>query len=111
MLAHISGHGVRWVDSDYRDAVSGSPRTPQLTYSFVRRAELLDLPDEARPVQETIAASTADTAEEDVATGAMYLDSSDLELMSDGGEQVRAAARTPPFLMRNPPGKRAFSHP
>jgi hypothetical protein len=33
-------------------------------------------------------ASTADSAEEDVATGAMYLDSSDLELMSDGGEQV-----------------------
>lgn len=91
VIAHISGNGVRWLDSDNRNARPDSPWTPMLVYSFAKPASLLDLPNEVRPVEETLTVgSTANTAEENVVDGSMYLDSSDLELMSDGNEQVVA---------------------
>ena len=89
VIAHISGNGVRWMDSDNRNAGPDSPWTPMLVYSFTKPSNIPDLQDTVRPVEETITVgSTANTAEENVADGSMYLDSSDLELMSDGSEQV-----------------------
>jgi len=78
MFGHVSGAGSRWVESS---STNNGIATPQLVIQ----------PGLAGCTTETKMAAVADrtnSGEETVATGAMYLTSSDLEFMTDGGEQV-----------------------
>lgn len=80
MFGHVSGTGSRWVESS---STNNGVDTPQLVIQ----------PQAVSCSPETGVSQVLDrsfSAEEDVTTGAMYLDSSDLELMDDGGEQVVA---------------------
>lgn len=103
MMAHISGTGVRWVDSFGQ----GGQNTPSLTYTYVDRHVQLEQLNRAHTRSGSVSIHSCvhtagcefQDAEEDVYHGTMYLDSSDLELMHDGwqggnletsGEQIVA---------------------
>ena len=78
LLGHITGDGSRWAESSREN---NGIQTPALTVSFYSSVgATTDIVLNVR--------DRGDDAEEDVATGTMYLTSSDLELMSDGGEQM-----------------------
>ena len=78
IMGHTSGSGSRWVESSREN---NGIQTPALTVSFYSSVgATTDIVLNVR--------DRGDDAEEDVATGTMYLTSSDLELMSDGGEQM-----------------------
>jgi hypothetical protein len=78
LFGKIAGAGVRWVEAAREN---NGVMTPNLVYSYI------GTPTATTTMTFSLDATEQD-AEEDVATGAMYLTSSDLELISDGGEQV-----------------------
>ena len=80
MFGHVSGTGSRWVESS---STNNGIDTPQLV---IQPAATSCVPE----TKMAVVTGRPDSGEEDVATGAMYLTSSDLEFMSDGGEQVVA---------------------
>ena len=82
MFGHVTGSGVRWVEA-FRN--NNGIDTPAITVSYYAS----DLRNDA--VSELYSVTgRPDSGEEDVPGGAMYLTSSDLEIMHDGGEQVVA---------------------
>jgi hypothetical protein len=80
LFGHVTGSGARWVESAREN---NGIMTPALSVSFYDSAPLLPSTTEVYSVS-----GRPDGAEETVSTGAMYLDSSDYELMHDGEEQV-----------------------
>lgn len=78
IMGHISGSGSRWVEAF---STNNGIDTPQLQVTYYSALGA---------TTDVVVESTDRTtnAEENVANGNMYLTSSDLELMSDGGEQV-----------------------
>ena len=80
LFGHVAGTGCRWVESAREN---NGIMTPALAVSYYGGPML--------PPSTTVMYSVTgrpDGAEETVNTGAMYLDSSDYELMHDGDEQV-----------------------
>jgi hypothetical protein len=78
MFGHVSGAGSRWVESS---STNNGIATPQLVIQ----------PGLTTCTTETKMAAVADrtnSGEEDVTSGTIYITSSDLEFMTDGGEQV-----------------------
>ena len=78
LFSHVSGSGTRWVEAF---STNNGIDTPALQYTYISGAGGPMSP----PVTETYSvAGRPDGAEEDVTTGAMYLTSSDYEIMHDG---------------------------
>ena len=92
LFGHIDGAGIRWVEAA-RDNDGAGGKTPMLQWSGCSAGSGGGSGGGAGgPMQLTDAVfsvrSRDDDAEESVETGEISLGSSDLELMSDGGEQV-----------------------
>ena len=80
MFGHTSGSGARWVESF---SLMNDVATPALVFETAANCGGCSTSQGQASVSNIL-----DSAEEDVANGNMYLDSSDLELMNDGGQQV-----------------------
>ena len=74
LFSHVSGSGTRWVES-FRN--NNGIDTPALQYTYIAGA---DAPPPPSVTEVYSVAGHPDGAEEDVATGAMYLTSSDYEV-------------------------------
>ena len=80
LFGHTSGSGARWVEaSEQMDGI----QTPALVFEVAASCDTC-----ATTRGQTSVIDRADGAEETVSDGAMYLDSSDYELMHDGSQQV-----------------------
>ena len=80
LFGHTSGSGARWVESF---SLMNDVATPALVFETAANCGGCSTSQGQASVSNIL-----DSAEEDVANGNMYLDSSDLELMNDGGQQV-----------------------
>ena len=90
MFGHTSGAGVRWVESS---STLNDMQTPALMFE----TDAVCGGSCSTQTGITSINSPLDSAEEDIAAGTMYLDSSDLELMHDGADskQVRKTPSWP----------------
>ena len=80
LFGHTAGSGARWVEaSEQMDGI----QTPALVFEVAASCDTC-----ATTRGQTSVIDRADGAEETVSDGAMYLDSSDYELMHDGSQQV-----------------------
>jgi hypothetical protein len=87
LFGHTAGSGVRWVEAA---SMMNDQQTPYLFTAYAVPGGGGGAPSETATFSIN---NILDDAEEDVSNGAMYLDSSDLEIMSDSGEQVVIVVR------------------
>ena len=87
LFRHTAGSEVRWVEAA---SMMNDQQTPYLFTAYAVPGGGGGAPSETATFSIN---NILDDAEEDVSNGAMYMDSSDLEIMSDSGEQVVIVVR------------------